>query len=137
MPCSRQQDASVTGAANGEGFVTRLTSDGSTLVFSTYFGGNGAEFITSSSVSPTTQQPSRATRPASVYAVTNSTFGGSNCNTDPISRDAFVARLNPGGTSLIFGLVVGGSGYDYANALVTLDDGSTLVAAETPPATFQ
>ena len=89
-----------------EGFITKLSSGGGTLIYSTFFGGSGDDFMgglflnsarmafvagtTKSTDFPTTANAFKKTLPA----------GASN---------AFVAALQPDGKSLVYSTLLGGS----------------------------
>jgi hypothetical protein len=113
------------GGGNLDGFVAKLSADGSVLIYSTYLGGSGddaaligptdsgghvyAEGLTSSTDFPTT---------AGAF---QRTYGGG-------AVDAFVSKLKADGSGLIFSTYLGGSGDDlgfdgtidrFGNAYIT------------------
>ena len=102
----------------GDAFLTKLSPDGSSLVFSTYLGGSGDEagtgvavdragdaYITGVTVSPDFP----TANPLQPHLRIN-TFG------QP-TFDAFVARVDPSGTALIYSTYLGGSGDDKASGI--------------------
>ncbi len=118
-----------TAVAGGtDGFVATLNAGGTALLHATYLGGGGTDTVnalaagtdgsawvagyTSSAGFPTT-----AGAPQRGYA------GGIG--------DAFVARLSPGATALVYSTFLGGRGEDGANALAVSADGSAFVAGHT------
>lgn len=122
------QAANATGR---DGFVSKLSGDGSTLVYSTYLGGNGADSIASIAVD--------ATGSAYVAGQTTSTdfptktpfkaalAGGS---------DAFVTKLAPTGATLAYSTYLGGNDVDSATH-VTLDPaGSAYIVGSTTSTNF-
>jgi large repetitive protein len=94
---------------NWDGYLTKLSPSGAGVVYSTYLGGSGDDFAgavrvdrlgnayvpgqTSSTDFPTTENAFQ------------STYGGGN-------SDAFVTKLNPKGSGLLFSSYLGGSGDD-------------------------
>jgi Beta-propeller repeat/HYDIN/CFA65/VesB-like, Ig-like domain/Abnormal spindle-like microcephaly-assoc'd, ASPM-SPD-2-Hydin len=104
------QSASAGGV---DAFITELDRGGTSLIFSTYLGGNdqdqafglaldagGDIYVaggTSSGNFPTT---------ANVF---QSNYGG--------NEDAFVTKLGPGGSSLLYSTLIGGSAMDQATAV--------------------
>lgn len=119
------------GGGNWDGFVVKLSADGSVLVYSTYLGGSGddaaligptdsgghvyAEGFTSSTDFPTTADAFQRT------------YGGG-------ADDAFVAKLKADGSGLMFSTYLGGSGDDlgfdgtidrFGNAYITGKTSST------------
>ncbi|MCX6358476.1 MAG: SBBP repeat-containing protein [Armatimonadetes bacterium] len=122
-----------TALAGADGFVTKLSADFASLVYSTFLGGSlyedakhiavdsaGAAYVcgnTSSSDFPTT---------TGAYDETHN--GG--------SYDAFVVKLSPDGSSLNYGTLLGGSGTDYGLALALDADGSPYVCGYTASTDF-
>ncbi len=107
----------------GDAFIAKFTPAGS-LVYVTYLGGSGDDLAGSIAVDPAGN--------AYVTGYTNSTnfpttagvvqpsfagLGGNSCNR---LGDAFVAKLNPSGTQLIYSTYLGGS-LDDAGAAIAID----------------
>ena len=121
-----------------DGFVLKLTSDGSDAIFSTRIGGSsmdpdesvlGARLDAAGNISITGIATSTdfPTTPGAAQTVA----GGAG------SRDGFVARLDPSGSSLIYSSFIGGSSGDLMeHSLVLLPDGSVVVAGVTLSADF-
>ena len=123
-------------AGNEDGFVAKLSGDGQTLIFSTYFGGgpgtfdgsgndavNGvaidlanAIYVTGSTGSPTfpLKKPLRST---------------------PAGTEAFVARFTPAG-ALEFSTFLGGSGSDAGVDLAIDKTGDLIVTGTTDSVDF-
>jgi hypothetical protein len=105
----------VYGASNGTAFVTKLSADGSSLVYSTYLGGNRGENVLSrgGGDAPGGAIALDSSNDAYVTGDTNSTnFPTKNpliatCN-NPCA-DAYVSELNPTGTALIYSTFLGGT----------------------------
>lgn len=122
-----------TNIAWGDIFVTKLNSNGSELIFSTFLGGNdvdygyslsldseGAIFLTGATYSsdfPTT---------AGAYqTIAGGGFG-----------DAFVTKLDALGSSLIYSTYLGSDSEDFGSSLVLKNDGSVFIAGYTSSADF-
>lgn len=110
-----------TFGGGADAFVSRLHPSGSALVYSTYLGGNGAEaglaiavdasgsaYLTGSTASlPTTEND---------FPVVNAfqaTYGGAASN-------AFVAKLGPGGATLLYSSYMGGQGSNLQDVGVAI-----------------
>jgi uncharacterized protein (TIGR03437 family) len=104
-------------------FVTKFSPDGSSLVYSTYLGGNGADrgyaiavdssgsaYVTGLTTSPNFPITSGAyqTVCAPIPNNTGETIASSNCNSQ--DWNVFVTKLNPAGTALAYSTFLGGYG---------------------------
>ena len=120
------------GGGASDGFVTELNPAGNALVYSTYLGGAGTDIAygvavdangaavtgsTSSSNFPTT---------VGVYSVTN---GGG-------VTDAFVAKVGPAGTTLVYSTYIGGSGEDVGYGVALDSSSNAYVTGYTKSANF-
>jgi Beta-propeller repeat len=128
FPVANAFQTSIGGQCNA--FIARLSSDGNTLMFSTYLGGNGA-----SVEYPETGQGIAldASGDAYVVGVTSSTnFPVSNAIQTQLNgfTDAFVAKVSAAG-GLLFSTYMGGSGVDVANAVAVDASGAAYVVGYT------
>ncbi|MGC8880344.1 MAG: SBBP repeat-containing protein [Anaerolineae bacterium] len=114
-------------------FIAKLEPGGA-LVYATYLGGSrydrsfaialddaGAAYVTGSTYSPD-------------FPTTPDTFdrdiGEGTCEGEQC-LDAFVVKMNPNGSDLVYATFLGGSDYDYGSAVVIDADGAAYVAGET------
>lgn len=116
----------------GGGFVTKLNTDGSALVYSTYLGGtngpNGAYAIAVDSSGD-----------AYVTGGTGSTdFPTANAiqGTDHGNHDAFVTELTPDGSGLIYSTYLGGRGNDVGYGIAVDTSGNTYLTGNTESKDF-
>ena len=126
---------------NPSAFVTKFSPDGSSLVYSTYLGGSswdyadaiavdssGSAYVTGNTNSndfPTTPgayqtlcSPSPSTPPGTVTRATCSTTQSS----------AFVTKLNPAGTGLVYSTFLGGFGGSEGTAIAVDSAGRAYIA---------
>ena len=104
----------------GDGFVTKLDAAGSRFIYSTYLGGSGEDSAASIAVDSSgdaivaggTNSANFPITPGSIQG----TFGGSSDITDS-GGDAFIAKLNPSGSALIFSTFLGGAAGDAAGSV--------------------
>jgi len=122
-----------TGQSPGQGFVTKFSPDGSTLKYSTYLGGSGANNGVSALaidsagdayVAGSTNSPDF---PTTAQAIQGSLRGLNN---------VFVTELNPAGNGLVYSTYLGGSGYDSEEALAIDASGDAYVAGSTTSTDF-
>jgi len=121
-------------------FVTKLDPSGSALAYSTYLGGNrsgsngsgiavdafGNAYVTgfASSGYPTT--------PGAFQRTFNPPAGVNH----PFTSDAFVTKLNPTGTGLVYSTYLGGSEVDFGTGIAVDVDGNAYVTGFTASADF-
>jgi Beta-propeller repeat len=108
-------------------FVTKLNPNGTSVVYSTYLGGSGDDngygiAIDGSGNAYVSGETSSANFPTTVGAYDTT----KNSNTD-----AFITKLNPSGTALVYSSYFGGSGVDYANSIAVDSSGNAYLAGFT------
>jgi hypothetical protein len=124
----------------GDGYVTKLSRDGSRLLYSTFIGGSGIEQsralaldhdgsvvitgLTSSTDFPTTPGALR------------STFAGGTGDFNFLPIDAFATKLDRSGSRLVYSTYIGGSGDDNGNVLALDDAGNAYFAGSTQSPDF-
>jgi hypothetical protein len=122
---------------NRDAFVVKLSPDGSTLEYATFLGGSeqdqGQAIIVDETgnayVVGDTESPDFPTT-AGAFDVT---YNGS---TFASHGDAFMAKLTPDGSALIYGTFLGGSGGDHGQAIDVDETGNTYVTGHTNSADF-
>jgi hypothetical protein len=109
-------------------FVTKLSPDGGSLVYSTYLGGGfGRDIAVDSSGSAYVVGDTSTTDFPTVNAFQAGLAGVS---------DAFVTKLSPAGSALVYSTYLGGADYDDAWALTVDGSGSAYVVGQTRSADF-
>ena len=113
-------------------FVTKINATGSALVYSTYLGGSSDfNFAQSIAVDST----------GSVY-LTGATGAPDFPTFKPIQatnhgiRDAFVTKISPDGSALVYSTYLGGSGDDYGWGIAVDSAGNAHVTGDTPSRDF-
>lgn len=116
-----------------DAFVSKLKLDGTALIYSTYLGGTASDgafalAIDSSGNAYVTGSTASTDFPATPGAFQTSFAGGAS--------DAFVAKLNPLGSQLIYSTYLGGSDQDIGNGIAVDGSGNANVVGETTSADF-
>jgi hypothetical protein len=108
-------------------FVTKLSSGGNALVYSTYLGGSSSDDYGSGIAVDSTGSAYVTGWTDSPDFPTAVPFDGSFNG----AIDAFVARLSPAGNSLVYSSYLGGSGQDYGAAIAIDGVGGAYVTGKT------
>jgi uncharacterized protein (TIGR03437 family) len=122
-------------------FVSKFSPDGSSLVYSTYLGGNGSDYayaiaVDSNGNAYITGETNSVNFPVTSGAYqticdpapnnTSESAGTASCNSSNIS--AFVTKLNSTGTAIVYSTFLGGYAYDYATAIAVDSAGRAYIA---------
>jgi hypothetical protein len=102
-----------TSGGNADAFVTKLNATGSVLVYSTYLGGSFTDYgygiaVDSSGNAYITGETNSANFP--IAHAFQGTLGG---GVPGSHTDAFVTKLNPAGSALVYSTYLGGSGNNF------------------------
>jgi hypothetical protein len=116
-----------------DGFVSKLSADGGTLVYSTYLGGDGADALTDVAVA--------SDGSVALCGFTESANFPAAAAIQPARgsehyADAFVTRLDAGGSALIYSTYLGGNHHDAAQALAIDGSGAVTVTGVTTSTDF-
>jgi hypothetical protein len=119
------------GGTRVDTFVTKLNPTGSALVYSTYLGGNGSDVGRKIAVDGVGNayvvgQTLSSNFPTTAGAFQTSFGGGYS--------DAFVTKLNPTGSALVYSTYLGGTGEDDGSGISVDADGNAYVAGFTQSA---
>ncbi len=126
---------------NEDAFVTKINPAGSALVYSTYLGGSGNDAGSGIAVDSSGNAYVTGGTGSSNFPTTPGAFetscGSNNCGTD--ASFAFVTKLNPSGSALVYSTYLGGTG-NYisagANAIAVDATGDAYVAGGTEESNF-
>jgi hypothetical protein len=117
---------------NQDAFVVKLNAGGTGLIYSTYLGGSGGAISY-----PETGAGIAVDAAGNAYITgTTSSFDFPLVNAlqsvhSGSSPDAFISKLNPAGSALIYSTYLGGSSVDMATAITLDSAGSAYVAGYT------
>jgi len=125
-------DFTIKSAAQGvnkggaDAFVTKLSANGDTVIYSTYLGGGGDDAANGIAVDSS----------GAAYVTGNTTSSDFNTRAplQPASRgasEAFVAKLSPDGSQLVYSTYLGSSGEDAGYGIAVDASGSAYVTGYT------
>ena len=114
------------GGGGDDAFVAKINPQGSGFIYSTYLGGSGADeafgvALDSSGAAYVTRSTFGA---FPVVSALQSSYGGG-------VWDAFVAKLNPQGSALVYSTYLGGSGDDQGLSIAVDGNGNAYVTGNT------
>jgi hypothetical protein len=116
-------DTTINGAKDA--FVTKLSSTGSSLVYSTFLGGPSYDFAEGVALDDDLNAYTTGSTQAAGFPTTagayDATFNGG-------SGDAFVTKLNGSGSGLLYSTLVGGEAFDFGHDIRVDSRGSAYVA---------
>ena len=136
FPTQNPYDSGLSGS--DDVFVTKLSSSGDTLIYSTYLGGSDYQIGTSKDFSGGIAVDSSGN--AYVTGWTKSftfptenpfqdSYGGGEC-------DAFVTKFSNSGNTLIYSTYLGGSGDDFGHDIAVDNSGNAYVTGQTSSSDF-
>ena len=112
------------GGGTSNAFVTKLNPTGSAVVYSTYLGGNAEDAGFSLAIDGAGNAYVTGLTDSPNFPITGgayqTAFGGG-------ASDAFVAKLNPTGSALVYSTYLGGSGDDQGNGIAVDGGGNAYV----------
>jgi len=126
-----------------DAFVAKVNPSGTALVYSGFLGGSADEYgsgiaVDSSGNAYVTGWTSSSNFPTTPGAF-DTTYGGGTCgsgsNTYPCP-DAFVAKVSPSGTALVYAGFLGGSSDDWGFGIAVDSSGNAYVTGETSSTDF-
>jgi hypothetical protein len=129
-------DATIGGYDNDDAFVTRVSANGSALIYSTFVGSAAEDFGRAIAVDASgaayvtgeTRSPNFPTTPGAFDDV----FGGYASD----SSEGFVTKVSPGGDALAYSSFLGGENYDYGASIAVDASGAAYVTGNTLSSTF-
>jgi len=114
-----------------DAFLTKISANGSTLVYSTWLGGNGADSGSSVAVDSQGQATVTGYTTSSNFPLKNP-LQASRAG----AEEAFVSRFSPAGNALIYSTYLGGRGDDEGLGVALDLGGNACVAGYTESADF-
>jgi hypothetical protein len=125
FPVKSAVQPALAGVTNA--FVTKLNSAGSGLIYSTFVGGTGSDAAAAIAIDSGGNAYITGNTSSTDFPVTSgvfqSTYGG--------STDAFVAKIAPSGSSLVYSSYLGGSAADFGQGIAVSSSGEAYLTGST------
>jgi Beta-propeller repeat len=122
----------TTNGGNDDAFVSKLNSNGSALVYSTYLGGGNQDFGRAVAVDSSGDAYVTGFTGSTDFPTTAGALQTGNGGDD----DAFVSKLNSSGSALIYSAYLGGGNQDFGQAIAVDSSGNAYVAGDTNSTDF-
>jgi len=125
---------------NGDGFITKMNSDGTALIYSTYLGGSQTDTIAALALASSGSIFVTGYTASSDFPIKAPT--GTSSNPQPFQptygggTDAFVTQLSTDGKSIVYSSYLGGSGLDEGLGITVDASGNAYVTGMTQSADF-
>jgi len=116
---------------DNDAFVAEITPDGSTLVYSTYLGGSNQDYGNGIAVDSSGNAYIAGQTLSPDFPTMNPLQP-----TDRGTSSAFVSKISPGGTALVYSTYLGGTGYDLAYAVAVDSAGDAYVTGSVSSTNF-
>jgi uncharacterized repeat protein (TIGR01451 family) len=129
FPTQNPYQAAIAGS--DDAFITKLNPSGSGLIYSTYLGGSNSD-ISYSIAADSNGNAFVAGVTYSSNFPTQSPYQATIAGSD----DAFIAKLNPSGSGLVYSTYLGGSNTEEAHGIAIDDSGSAYVTGRTSSTNF-
>jgi len=121
------------------GFVTKLNPTGSDLIYSTYLGGTDIDWGASIAIDSSGNAYVTGTTYSRDFPITTGSFQAiCNGTNDAFfyCRDAFVTKINPQGSALLYSDYLGGASYDWGIGISVDSSGHAYVIGYTQSLDF-
>jgi uncharacterized protein (TIGR03437 family) len=121
--------------------VAKLSPDGSALVYATFLGGSGADTAGAVAVDAAGSAYVAGSTASSDFPTSAGAFQSTNRSRPDTSNfnirgNAFVVKLNPTGTALLYATLLGGSGNEYVNQILVDSNGDAILTGATSSSDF-
>ncbi len=121
----------VSNGGSADAFVTKINNLGSTLLYSTYLGGSGADYALGIAVDSSGDAFVTGDTTSTDFPKANALQSGNGGG-----QDAFVTKINSLGSTLLYSTYLGGSGIDQGNGIAVDSSGNAYVTGQTTSTKF-
>jgi Bacterial Ig-like domain (group 3)/Beta-propeller repeat len=123
------QPANAGGGSDA--FVSKINASGSALVYSTYLGGSGSDYGAGIAVDSASNAYVIGTTYSTDFPTTSGAFQTACGDAGCLKPDAFVAKINPAGSALVYSTYLGGSSYEDGRGIAVDSAGNAYVTGFT------
>lgn len=113
-------------------FVSKLNPAGTALLYSVFLGGGDLDRATGIAIDSTGDAYLTGYTSSTNFPTTSGVYQTSNAG----NTDAFIAKLDPTGSNLVYSTYLGGSGIDYGRAIAVDASGDAFITGSTQSVDF-
>ena len=117
-------------------FITKVNATGTALVYSTFLGGSTSDSASALAIDASGNAYAAGSTSSTNFPVTPGAFQTTQNAAADGGVNAFVSKLNPTGTALVYSTYLGGSTGDSASALAIDGSGNAYVAGSASSTNF-
>ncbi|NHJ86643.1 MAG: hypothetical protein FK734_14350 [Asgard group archaeon] len=117
-----------------EGFLTKIAANGSTIFYSTFFGGSNGAKIMAVAVDEDQAVYIAGDTYSSDIPITAGAFQTSHTNTAVF--ESFITKFTPNGSTIVFSTFVGGSSWEFLNSMTIDSDHYIYACGETESSNY-
>jgi hypothetical protein len=140
IPTNAFQRTFKGGSVNGDGFVAKFDASGANLVYFTYLGGTSDDGVLDLAVDGLGNAYLTGFTSSSNFPTKNALYryihGTPDPNIGAYPTEAFVSKLNPSGSGLVFSTYLGGDGADLGDGIAVDPSGNVYVTGYTHSLNF-
>jgi hypothetical protein len=118
-----------------DAFIAKFSADGSSLLASTYYGGNDNDYGVGIALDSTGNVYVAGNSTSTNFKTSAGAFQTAHAGTTP-QPDAFVIKLDSGLSTLQYSTLIGGGNYDLALAMLIDSTGSVYITGSTASSDF-
>ncbi len=115
-----------------DAFVTKLSADGSSVIYSTFLGGSNADVAQSIVVDPSGEAVVVGSTSSTDFPTTTGAYQTANKG----GKDIFATKLSADGSSLLYSTYIGGSGDDEPHGMTLDSEGNAYFTGYTASTDF-
>ncbi len=131
-----QKPLQASNAGNDDAFITKLSPSGSTLVYSTYLGGDATDFAFSLAVDSSGNVHVAGTTQSTDFPTTSGAFQTTCASCGDVLPSAFVSELNSTGSALLYSTFLGGTGDSRGYGIALDSSGNAYITGRTSSTDF-
>ena len=116
----------TTSGGSNDVYVAKFNSAGTALIYCTYIGGSGNDYSGGIAVDSSGNAYIVGQTDSPNFPTRNAAFSGNSG-----FYEAFIAKIGPAGTNLLYGSYLGGGSDDSGNAIAIDNNGNAYIAGDT------